>query len=94
MIKELEIIKWTDCYNIAVGAWKKLEEVEFSEAVIYSVGFVVKENDNLIMLAAHLHNKHDNDDEIFEITGEMIIPKRSIIDRKVISIKEIVLRGT
>jgi hypothetical protein len=72
---ELVQIVWIDSAQLlSDGVWSAKEDVlEISHDYILSVGFVVKETEENIVLVAHVSET--------EFSGEMCIPKAAVIDR-------------
>lgn len=90
-MKDVTFIKWVDSVT-SVGRWITPDELKLDEHFCYSIGYVIKENDKLLYIAAHV--SFDEDQESYEqISGEMIIPKCSILERKIIKMVD-VLHGT
>lgn len=78
----LEIIQWLDHCSINDN-WKRNAEVkELEPAIVYSVGWVIHENDDYLTLVAHCGVDTDgnmSDEE--QSTGEMCIVKSAITQR-------------
>lgn len=70
-----EWIEWTDAWSYS--GWRSIHRVEEDPNVCrnHSVGFVVKETDESVMLAQSIDTTMDNCD------GVMAIPKVNIVNR-------------
>ena len=76
---KIELIKWVDTFGCSPG-WEFEDELECKVTEVYSVGFVRKETDSVIVLIPHMSSA-----ERTQIAGYICIPRRQIIERKVIS---------
>jgi hypothetical protein len=91
-MKDVTFIKWVDSVS-SLGHWIVPDELKFEERYCYSIGYVIKENDKLLYIAAHVSFNIDDKEKYDQIAGEILIPKCSIIERNVIKMVD-VLHGT
>jgi len=70
----LRIIEWIDIHSVG-DSWQGIEDVDLSFPHIKSVGFVVHEDEDRVLLVQTIST-----DE--EIIGELVIPKSTIVGDK------------
>lgn len=76
MIKKLVLIDWVDSRQ-PVGSWHHLEDWEVAKACeCQSVGFLVKDNDNVKAIAQNLADIDDPD--LAQASGVITIPTECI----------------
>jgi hypothetical protein len=81
MIYHKEHIRWID--SRSQDGWVELKEIETEKiALIESIGFLIKEVDDHVVLAlSHaLENGHDD-----QFSGLIYIPTVAILERKIVS---------
>ena len=79
---KIEIIKWLDSYGVG-PAWTVLDEIILEPAIIISVGFIAKEDENNVLVVPHVSSHKEEDGK--DGCGDMVIPKVCIIDRVVVN---------
>lgn len=77
--KEVKIIKitWSDSYG-CTSAWEPKTDIS-TLLICNSVGFLINETNEIIVLANSIANETDR--TIEQVNGIMVIPKKSIIER-------------
>lgn len=78
--RKLVYIKWIDSYGCS-SSWGEISEEEPVVQYCYSVGWVIGESAELVMLAPHLSPKNKDIHSEEHACGDMTIPKVSIIKR-------------
>jgi len=78
---ELCYIEWVDSRGTH-GSWTELSSMDTSYCIINSVGFILKETDDLIHLVPHV--SYDSD----QGCGDMVIPKVCITKRESFYVRE------
>jgi hypothetical protein len=78
----VEHITWSDSHSDA-NIWVDPDDIFFHEIICHSIGFVLKENEKLILITAHYSPKQNGRDNE-QVSGHMVIPKCSIVSRKVL----------
>ena len=70
------VIEWIDpVSNYGRGPWRQLAEVKNTKpAMVRSLGYIIVETDDLIVLASHIATHEDDE----EVGGDVSIPKASI----------------
>lgn len=71
----LEYVQWIDSSSMHYQIWRSLDQIEMSETLIHTVGTVIDEDKKNIQLAM-------NFDETGNVSGDITIPKVSILKRK------------
>lgn len=72
----MEHITWHDHWSMGNG-WVRTEDVELGSLPIHSVGYVVKENKDGVLLAGQVNTSNTD-----TVGGLMFIIKKCIIKRK------------
>jgi len=74
-------LEWLDSYGPPESAWIARDEAKERTVrfIATSVGFVMAENDDYVVVGSHLTSDH--------AAGILSIPKRAIIKRKTLSLK-------
>lgn len=72
----IEIIEWVDTFGCSSG-WEFEEEMECRVVKVKSVGFVLKETEEVVVLVPHISNA-----ERRQVAGYINIPVRQIVRRK------------
>jgi len=71
-------IVWLDHCSYSTAQWRELDRISTLEPVkVNSLGYVVKETKDMIIIASHVY--HDDDDHGGQ--GEMCIIKKCIVSR-------------
>jgi hypothetical protein len=70
----IEVVEWVD--SESVDAWTSLEELNVSQPVIITLGYLVKETKDAIAISPNWDNKNKN------VSCVMIIPKCCIKKRR------------
>ena len=81
---KVEVVRWQDSRG-AGPTWTLNEFARHSVCVIESVGVVVEENVEFLVIAPHI--SYDSDDD-YQYCGEMTIPKVCVLDRRVLQASE------
>ena len=76
---KLVLIEWEDSI-LGYAGWKTIKDEPDRKTIIYSVGFIVRQNKNSITLYPHISKKTDNEE--FG-AGDIIIPKSAIRKMKI-----------
>lgn len=72
---QLVFVKWHDAKGVS-DTWQFLKDAaEPAPAVMESVGWVIQENDDVIVIAPHMSTDEDSS----QYCGEMQIPKVAIL---------------
>ena len=79
---DAEKIDWVDSYGSA-PSWERLGEIDSSVLVCQSVGWVVHEDDESVVIAPHRALETEHTDS--QVSGHMTIPKVAIRSRTPIS---------
>lgn len=72
----VEYIKWID--HFSVDEWKQVEDIDAAPAPVESVGWIVKENEAVVVLAVNACSKSEET----EVSCTMVIMRSCIIERK------------
>lgn len=72
----IELVWWVDTFSLNAG-WSQMHEIRRDCPTVYTVGFVIVEDADKIIVAASV----SSDGDYGEVVG---VPKRSIIGRKTI----------
>ena len=83
---KVEIIEWFDPYSDD-SEWQSVDKIKIDLAMVYSIGHVIKETDEVIVIAHSLGRTPS--EKTNECCGMMIIPKKCIKKRRKISVKAI-----
>ena len=78
MTRSIEHIRWADSWG-CTSSWDELPDECPPLPFCESVGWVARENDEVIVLAP---NWCENDGT--DVCGRMVIPKRSVLERTVL----------
>lgn len=81
--RKLLFVRWQDHHTFHENKWRDIDE--FEEVPVYevqSIGWLVKENKNHLIVAAHCAFDVD------QITGEMMILKKTIVERREIKLEQ------
>jgi len=83
---ELAYVEWLDSHNFTNG-WESLAEIaaHACSSIVRSVGWVIAETDDWLLLVAHLSNATRPDSDPFGFS-DLSIPKVSIVKRVPIQI--------
>lgn len=84
---DIELIVWVDSFGCSSG-WKELAELNKDiELHCTSVGYVASETDDYVLVVPHFHGDFKTDWVKAEASGcgDMAIPKRCIVERRVLS---------
>jgi hypothetical protein len=79
----IELVTWIDSYGCS-PVWIDPEEIHCAAHYCFSVGYILKESDEAIIVAPHYSPKNKVIGTNECVCGEMTIPKVSIISRKII----------
>lgn len=75
----LVLVDWQDSVAQS-GEWESLEKAEAPPALVCrSVGWLVAEGDETILIAPHVHDAIDELRTVFSGSGCMIIPQRAVV---------------
>jgi len=82
---KLELIEWVDHWSFSDSGWKTFDKDVLDQVkplAITSVGWILKENDEIILLVPHQHPHTEEANSEMRGCGELIILKSSITSRK------------
>lgn len=82
MKRKLVYVKWLDHHNLNDSGWKDFDELVPHVMEMESVGWVMCEDKNYLVLAAHMNEKHQT------ACGEIMIIKKCILNRQEIVLNE------
>lgn len=82
-MKNIELITWIDSFGCS-SSWSEITNDPISLQYCYSAGFILKEDENYIVIASHYHESNENNGAIESACGEMTIPKKCITSRKIL----------
>lgn len=77
-IGNIVFVKWIDAHHDHISDWTTLSEIEFPDTKIESVGFLVKEDKEHIMIASTRCVSDNNVCGFFTITKRQIIEIRGL----------------
>jgi hypothetical protein len=83
MDRQVEVVEWIDPYSDD-DEWTTIEKIVVDIPTVYSIGFVVKETKDVLVIAHSFGRKAGDKDA--ECCGMMIIPKRAIQKRRKINV--------
>tara|TARA_R100001143_G_C3286329_1_gene99096 strand:- start:44 stop:325 length:282 start_codon:yes stop_codon:yes gene_type:complete len=84
MIPPMVNIVWLDTNECSLSAWQSKEELLKSEVcTIDSIGFLIENNDNYVIISGDKDNK--NEDDIFG--RSQIIPKGVVIEIQYLQVR-------
>ena len=84
----LSLVEWADSRQ-PTGQWSRIGELQWESCRCYSVGFVVQDDDDVIVLAGSLADIGQDE----QVTGVIVIPRASVLRKTAISCKAIPKRG-
>ena len=73
-------VKWVDSFGVT-SSWEDIDDIDISEMVVKSVGYVVKESDDCIAIAANI-TMGDHTVCRPQACGVMTIPIVTIVEMK------------
>ncbi len=79
---ELVLIEWLDSHQ--GRGWQGIEDIPAKPLYCRSVGWLLKETKEVKVIVPHLSGE-EGSKEIFQGTGELVIPSRAIVRMKKIS---------
>jgi len=82
-----EVIKWVDAYGVG-SSWYEINDFSISNHYCFSVGWVVKENEESIVICPHISPENDEIESNRNGCGEMTIPKSAIVSRKKLKVSK------
>jgi len=74
---KIVLVEWTDSYGCSSG-WEETEDLKIIPHHCYSVGYLVKENDEVIVLVPHLSPENKETNATEQGCGDMTIPRVAI----------------
>jgi len=80
MDRKIEIVEWIDPYSDD-EEWTAINKIKIDLPTVYSVGFVVKETKEVLVIA-HSFGRIPKEKSEQECCGMMIIPKKAIKRRR------------
>jgi hypothetical protein len=80
--EKIAVVEWIDAFGCPAG-WEFEEEALLRATTVRSVGHVLSENDDFVMLAPHISKPGDGTRR--QLAGHIAIPRRQIVTMKVIS---------
>lgn len=83
MIYELQLIEWVDSFGCS-STWSPTDSIkeDIKPYICTSVGFVVFENDSLVVVVPHIAPEDKELGSKEQGCGDMAIPKSAILKRK------------
>lgn len=78
---QLVHITWKDSYGCG-HEWSTLEDAVVEPHYAQSVGWLVKENDEAVLIVPHVSPRHEDIGAREQGCGDMTIPKCSIVEMK------------
>ena len=85
-MRSIELITWCDSYGCS-ASWQEVNNDPISLQPCYSAGFILKEDDKHVVIASHYAQQNDLIGSVESACGDMTIPKCSILDRKILTVK-------
>jgi hypothetical protein len=76
----LVLIKWVDSYGCG-SAWGCTEDLEPRPHYCYSVGWIVKETKDVVVVVPHFSPKNDRIEAVESGCGDMTIPRVAIVEQ-------------
>lgn len=73
-----ELIEWVDAFGAPAG-WEFEDELDPAVTRVSSVGYVIRETDEFVMLAPHVSSPGEGRRR--QLAGHIAIPKRQIVAR-------------
>ncbi len=73
-MKQLELIQWKDHWSRSTGWLEELEVADYRPEVCTSVGYVIHEDEEVVILSANVHET--------SWRGEMCVLKSCITERQ------------
>ena len=83
MDRQIEVVEWIDPYSDD-DEWTTISDIKIDMPTVYSVGHVVREDSQVVVIAHSLGRKSGSDKA--ECCGMMIIPKHAIKRRRKINV--------
>jgi hypothetical protein len=80
--EQIAAVEWMDAFGCPAG-WEFEDEARISATIVRSIGYVLKDDDQFVMLAPHISTP--GDDERRQLAGHIAIPRRSIVAMEIIS---------
>ena len=74
--RRLVLVEWADSYGVS-SVWQSVEDIEAVPLVVRSVGWVVFENGELLVVVPHLADAREHGGEE-QGCGDMTIPKSAV----------------
>ena len=84
----LSLVEWADSRQ-PTGQWSRIGELQWECCRCYSVGFVIQDDGDVIVLAANVADIGQDE----QVTGVIVIPRVSVLKQTAISCKAIPKRG-
>ena len=81
---QIEIVEWIDPYSDDLE-WTTINDIKIDLPTVYSVGHVVKETKDTLVVAHSVGRKSGSDKA--ECCGMMIIPKHAIKKRRKLNVR-------
>lgn len=87
---ELELVEWIDHSTYEVNEWRLIEEIasDLTPQEIHTVGWVIGEDKNKIILVSSKHLRGVDDDNAPRACGEICILKSAILKRTPLVVPE------
>jgi len=80
-MRDIVYVKWVDSFG-GCGGWKEVKKIQGDvQIVCETVGFLIQETDNYILLAGSHHSDNAEINAEESCSGDMAIPKCSILER-------------
>lgn len=78
----IAVIEWVDAFGCPAG-WEFEDETQARATTVRSVGFVLSEDDQVVMLAPHISSPGEG--ERRQLAGHIAVPRRQIVKIEFIS---------
>jgi hypothetical protein len=78
IINQMELIIWIDAYGSSANTWRNFDGLNIAKCHIYSCGFLLKEDDDLITLCDCFSPKNLESSMSESFFGTLVIPKGSV----------------
>lgn len=80
----IELIEWVDPYSDD-SEWTSVDSIDIDLPTVYSIGHVIKETDDVVVLAHSMGRRPFKDTN--EVCGIMILPKVVIKARRPVNVQ-------
>jgi hypothetical protein len=91
ILNNVECIRWID--SCQASGWTEICDALIKPAICYSVGFIIEETEDYILICGNFSPKSDDKVSIDSVCGQMVIPKYCIVHRAKLGIPEYLLES-